>query len=382
MSARMAIDALRSFLGGEMLQRADTGRGGLLIETAGLGLVGDILKRMPKDRADDVFLVSPENERCMGLLPSGSVDRLIAVLNALDPTLALTRLELEALKVFASHSPGSTAARAVDIRPANVKNRALALLLRLVEELNSPTWNCASEEPHALHELVERLLPLLLLLWSDPAAAALLFASPAADPGPQSLILVEPGMLEEESLPMLLALTLPMAPPEDTYLVIRSGPSAQALNRAAVVLQRESAFVAEVEEGGLALVPSASSPNGPLDRAWADARVNERHGELIRELSRLKHARHSDLVAAELSEEARGLVAEKALFQGDPRWVSEMLAICPFPARFAQRFIDRAPGKHTVAFDVIDLLAPLLAEVAERVLGKSGEDGLPYMERP
>jgi len=370
----MTIDALRNLLGGEMLERADTGRGGLLIETAGLGLVGDILKRMPKDRAEDVFLVSPENERCIGLLPSGSADRLIAVLNALDPALALKRLELDALKVFASHTPGSTGARAMDIRPANVKNRALALLFRLIEELNSPTWNCAREEPHALHELAERLLPLLLLLWSDTAAAPLLFASLAADPGPQSLILVEPGMLEQESLPMLLALTLPMATPEDTYIVIRSGPSAQALNRSAVVLQREPAFVVEVEEGGLALVPSVWSPDGPRDHPWADARVNERQGEVIRELSRLKHGRHSDIVAAEFSEESRGLTAEKALFQGDPRWVSEMLARCPVPARFAKRLIDRAPSKHTIAFDVIDLLAPLLSEAAERVLGKGGEE--------
>lgn len=374
MSGRMTIDALRSLLGGEMLERADTGRGGLLIETAGLGLVDEILKRMPKDRAEDVFLVSPENERCIGLLPSGSADRLIAVLIALDPTLALKRFELEALKIFASHTPGSTAARGLDVRPANVKNRALALLFRLVEELNSPTWNCVSEEPHALHELADRLLPLLLLLWSDAAAAPLLFAPPAADPSPRSLILVEPGMLEEDSLPMLLALTLPLAAPADTHIVIRSGPSVQAFNRAAAVLQREPAFVAEVEEGGLALVPSVWLPDGPRDRAWADARVNEEQGELIRELSRLKHGRHSDIVAADLSEEARGLTAEKALFQGDPRWVSEMLALCPVPARLARRFIDSVPSKHTIAFDVIDVLAPLLTEAADRVLGKGGEE--------
>lgn len=153
MSSRITIDALRSLLGGEMLERANSGRGGLLIETAGLGLVGDILKRIPKDRAEDVFLVSPENERCVGLLPVGSAERLIAVLNALNPTLALKQFELAALRIFASYTPDSTAARAIDIRPTNVKNRALALLFRLIEELNSPTWDCARDEPHALHEL-------------------------------------------------------------------------------------------------------------------------------------------------------------------------------------------------------------------------------------
>lgn len=375
MNARITIDFLRIFLGAEMLERAYSGRGGLLIDAAGLGIVGDVLERMPKERVEDVFLVRPENNRYIGLLPAGSAERLIAVLNALDPTLALKRFELDALKVFASHTSGATAARAIDIRPANVKNRALALLFRLIEELNSPTWNCARDEPHALHEFAERLLPLLLLLWSDTAAAPLLFASPAANPGPQSLILVEPGMLEQESLPMLLALTLPMATPEDTYAVVRLGASAQVLKRAAVALHHEPVFVAEVDDSGAVLVPlTIDGRDDSHGRAWAKAKVFKGGEELIRELSRLKHGRRSDIVASEWRKDAYGLGAEKALFQGDPRWVSEILARCPVPARFARRFIDRATAEHTIAFDVIDLLAPLLAEAADQVLSKSGKE--------
>ena len=354
-----------------MIERAATGRGGLLIEPAGLGLVSEILKRMPKARVDDVFIVCPENERVMGLLPSGSADRLVAVLHALDPALALTRFELDALKVFASHTPDSPAAPAMDIRPANVKNRALALLFRLIDELNSPTWNCAREEPHALHELAERLLPLLLLLWSDTAAAPLLFISLAADPGPQSLILVEAGMLEQESIPMLLALAFPMAAPEDTYIVAQSGASIQALNRSAAFLQREPGFVVEVEEGGLALTPAAWSPDARRDEAWAGASVRAAIEDPLRKISRLKHGRPSAIVDHEILVDAKGLIATNALLSGTSRWVSEMLTRCPVPARFARRLIDSITSKDSNTFDDIELLAPLFSEAADRVLGKS-----------
>jgi hypothetical protein len=371
MSERMTIEALRSRLGGEILERARTGRGGLLIDLADLGLVREVLKRMPRDRLDDIIVVSPGDGRWIGLLPDGAGDRLLAVLHALDPALVLERSEREALQVFASHTPDSTAARATDIRPGNVRNRALALLFRLIEELHSPTWNCASEAPHALHELVERVLPSLLSQWADPTAAPLLFA-PSAEPSSQPLILVEHGTLAYEGVPLLLTLALSLASPADTYIAMRGGASGQITNRAALALPPHCGLMVEVDEDGMAQVPAVLPPNDAADRAWAEGRADQRLGVLLTEYSRLKHGADPRVVADGWLEEAEGLVAQKVLFQADARWACEMLARCPVPARLARNLIDRVTSKPTIAFDFIDLLAPLLSEAADRILSADG----------
>lgn len=88
----------------------------------------------------------------------------------------------------------------------------------------------------------------------------------------------------------------------------------------------------------------------------------------IRELSGLRHGRDAGIVTRQLGYEAAAMTADKALFRGDPKLVAEMLTRCPVPARFAMRCIDQFTSKTTIAFDLIDIWAPILGEAAANAL--------------
>ena len=315
-----------------------------LIDFAGLGLVDKVLSYLPKGRADDVLVISPEHNRHICLFPVADKDAHEAVLDAAAQSSNQHGSLLRRWFAWRAAEVGPT-----EMRPAGVENRMLALFLRLVDELNNPTWDCDRDCPGEFHELVEPLLPPLLMVWADPPAAAMLFASREA---PlylgDRILLVEPGVLHPHNVHLLLPLIRPLFIPAATWMV--TGPGGEELSG-----------VEHVWVDGMEARTSVPMEGDPLGEPDVELAAN------IRQLSRLKFASDSFIVGQEISDVVREKgpkFAKQALFDADSQ-AAELAAWCQDPAAFSRRLPDQRTSR---AIDYLDLRTPALVAAAKAVL--------------
>lgn len=345
-------------LGEQVLERAHNGQGAVLVDLSRSQLIELVLSNLPLDRAEDVIVVAPHRDYNLSLIPAAPCEHLRLALRALDPTLVLSTEEIAALDVFARWSPDHDDDNYIAIKPKLVANRALALLWRMVEEIDFGSWDCKRGRPHELHAMHARLLPPLLTAWADPIAAALLYGNAFPGPTPTSLIFVEQGALDDEFVPMLLSLAFSLLPRADVF--------------AAVPTRYESAVRLLSQKlgqlGGLVATNDSLDASAQITDSWPRITCVEQV-ELLRELSRLKYAANSIQFVAGLYKERGEWEAPKALLDGEPALAAELISRCPAQPALAERLMDCAMPSRTIDFDVI--WRPLFSAVqSTRVEGR------------
>ena len=358
-------EVARARVGGAVLERVLRNEGAVLIDLAGLGLVSEFLKRLPLRRAEDVVVISPERHNStkeargipLNLCRSGGM--LISVLRALEPNLSLDAREEEALRIFAEAGPQD---RPATVAPPSVENRALALLFRLSNEIVWPTWDCALGGPHPLNCIAERLLPPLLRALADPPSAVALFGAKPIAVSPKQIILVDPGAIDLECLPMFLALVLGTVESRYLHIAVSNGLPATSLAGAQTAIGKTiHRLLVRVNPGSSALVGGAAAAAA---RIWRGAPATRRVAD-IRQLSGLRFGRPLDLVQREIFLSSPDVWMKGASL---PRLDAELVAQSPTPARTARSDVLPKLGPPVTTMDFHDLVGRVLEDEAALIL--------------
>jgi hypothetical protein len=251
-------------------------------------------------------------------------------------------------------------------------NRLFALLLRLVNEIDEPTWDFDQQHPDPLHDVREYLLPCLLAAWADTAAAPLILSGRYEDAAvplveSDSLVFCERGTLQEVNLPLLLALLSDLLGKIPSYVVLPQSSSLPDLQQSLLTSQLNIVLFAELGH------ESARCCLGAV--AGEDVEHSDELADAVSELARLKFGASLDEVNAEYEYQARDRVGSEGLFGQDWSWANELLARCPIPYVFAEQLSEKllATRKAPTAAEFVEYCSLFLPRPLESSRTGAGE---------